>query len=69
MTRKCSLVMTLLFPVTVTKTSPNSAAFAMGITSYPSMAASMAFTGLISVTMTLAPSPLALTASPLPHQP
>ena len=41
----------------------------MGITSKPSITASIALTGLISVTITLAPRPFALMATPLPHQP
>ena len=68
-TRKSSWSMTLLQPVTVTKKSPTLAASFIGITSKPSMTASMALTGLISVTITRAPRPLARMATPLPHQP
>ncbi len=69
MTAKCSSARTLLLPVTVTKMSPIFAASAIGITRKPSIAASIPRTGLISVTMTFAPSPLARIATPLPHQP
>src|SRR5258708_15868778 len=40
-TSKCSVRMTLLFPVTVMKTSPSFAASAIGITRNPSITASM----------------------------
>ena len=56
-------------PVTVIKKSPNGAASSIGMTSYPSMSASKAFTSSISVTMTRAPRALARMARPLPHQP
>ncbi len=42
---------------------------AIGITSKPSITASKAFMGSISVTMTSAPRPLARMATPRPHQP
>ena len=45
------------------------AAFAIVITSYPSLLASIALTGSISVTMTFAPSAAALMAMPLLHHP
>jgi hypothetical protein len=66
---KCSWVRMDLLPVTVMKTSPTFAASFMGITRKPSMTASSARTGFISVTMTSAPRPLARIATPLPHQP
>ena len=47
--------MTDLLPVTVMKTSPILAASLMGITRKPSMTASMALVGSISVTITSAP--------------
>ncbi len=52
---KCSLRSTLLLPVTVQKTSPIFAASSMLITRKPSITASIAFVGSISVTMTSAP--------------
>ena len=58
-----------MFPVTVTKMSPIFAASDIGMTRKPSMAASIARTGLISVTTTFAPRPLARIATPFPHQP
>ena len=69
MTAKCSSARTLLLPVTVTKMSPILAASDIGITRKPSIAASIPRTGLISVTITFAPRPLARIATPLPHQP
>ena len=69
MTSKCSSRMTWMLPVTVMKMSPILAASAMGMTWKPSMTASMALSGSISVTMTWAPMPLARMAMPLPHQP
>lgn len=51
------------------KKSPSFAASFIGITSNPSITASMPFTGSISVTMTLAPRPFARMATPFPHQP
>ncbi len=66
---KCSLRMTFVFPVTVTKTSPIFDASSMSITSNPSISASSALCGSISTTITLAPSPAALFAAPFPHHP
>src|SRR5881392_2121716 len=51
--------MTDVFPVTVTNTSPTSAARAIGITGKPSITASSARIGSTSVSMTCAPIPLA----------
>src|SRR3989344_3867385 len=68
-TLNSSAPMTLMFPVTVQKISPTDAALRIVVTKNPSIAASSAFTGSISVTMTPAPIPLARMASPLPHQP
>ena len=51
-------------PVTVMKRSPILAASAIGITWKPSMTASRARSGSTSVTMTLAPMPLARIATP-----
>ena len=56
-------------PVTVINKSPSGAAFSMGITVKPSITASMARTGSTSVTITLAPRPLARMVTPFPHQP
>ena len=67
--RKCSAVMTSLHPVTVTKMSPSAAATDIDITLNPSITASIARIGSISVTMTSAPRPFALIATPLPHHP
>ena len=61
--------MTEVFPVTVTNTSPSSAASAMGMTRKPSIAASSARIGSISVTITCAPIPWARVATPRPHMP
>ena len=61
--------MTCLLPVTVMKISPKGAASAIGRTRKPSITASIAFVGSISVTITLPPMPLARRALPLPHQP
>ncbi len=49
--------------------SPCLAASAIGMTSNPSITASMALMGSTSVTMTWAPRPFARIAQPLPHQP
>ena len=68
-TAKCSFVITSLQPVTVTKKSPYLAASCIGITLNPSKTASIPLIGSISVTITLAPNPLARIATPLPHQP
>ncbi len=53
---KCCLASTFLLPVTVQKTSPSLAASSMDMTRKPSITASSAFVGSISVTMTSAPS-------------
>ena len=66
---KCSLRMTCLPPVAVTKMSPTSAARSIDSTSSPSMTASSARIGSTSVTMTCAPMPRARDATPRPHQP
>src|SRR6185312_14348368 len=66
---KCSALMTLVLPVSVQKMSPIGAASAIVITRKPSMVASSALSGSISVTMTLAPCPRARMATPRPHQP
>ena len=66
---KCSLRTTCRFPVTVQKKSPTFAASAIGTTSKPSISASSAGRGSISVTITRAPIPRARIASPRPHQP
>ncbi len=66
---KCSLVSTLLLPVTVQNTSPSLAASVIDITRKPSMTASSAFVGSTSVTITSAPAPRARLANPRPHQP
>ena len=68
-TAKSSSSITFSQPVTVTKKSPILAASIIGITSNPSITASIALTGSISVTITCAPSPFALIATPLPHHP
>src|SRR5690242_5742845 len=65
----CSSLITLLEPVHVTKTSPNEAKSDNGLTSNPSMCASRALIGSISLTDTIAPIPRALTQTPLPTQP
>ena len=56
-------------PVRVTNISPIFAACFIGITLNPSIIASSAHRGSISVTITFAPAPLARIARPLPHQP
>ncbi|OGP79138.1 MAG: hypothetical protein A2Z26_07290 [Deltaproteobacteria bacterium RBG_16_66_15] len=66
---KCSPRTTFRLPVTVQKKSPIFAALAIGITSNPSIRASRAGRGSISVTMTRAPIPRARIASPRPHHP
>src|SRR5512140_366453 len=66
---KCSVRSTSMLPVRVQKMSPIGAASSIVITRYPSITASSAFNGSISVTMTLAPSPRAREATPRPHQP
>src|SRR6202790_5507480 len=66
---KCSLVSTLLLPVTVQNTTPSLAASAIDITRKPSITASSAFVGSTSVMITSAPLPRARLASPRPHQP
>ncbi len=64
---KCSARRTSRLPVTVMKMSPSAAATSMGSTRNPSMTASRARSGLISVTMTWAPCPRARLATPLPQ--
>ena len=66
---KSSSSITPAQPVTVTKKSPYFAASFIGITSNPSITASIALTGSISVTITRAPRAFALIDTPLPHQP
>src|SRR5271165_3920197 len=56
---KCSLVSTLLLPVTVQKTSPSFAASVIDITRKPSITASRALVGSTSVMITSAPLPRA----------
>ena len=65
----CSAPMTRVLPVTVTKMSPILAASRIGMTIQPSIAASSALTGSISVTTIRAPRPWARIATPRPHQP
>src|SRR6266705_1707767 len=67
--RMCSTRMTSTLPVRVTNTSPTCAASAIGTTRYPSICASSAFIGSISVTSTFAPAPRARMANPRPHHP
>ena len=61
--------MTSTEPVTVTNTSPSTAARAIGSTRNPRSEASRARTGSISVTMTWAPKPRAYSATPRPLAP
>ena len=61
--------MVLQHPVALTKISPKGAALSIVIMSKPSILASIALTGLISVTITLAPRDAALIAIPREHQP
>ena len=68
-TARWSAVMMSLHPVTVMMMSATFTASIILITSYPSILASMALTGSTSVTMTDAPRPLALMATPFPHHP
>src|SRR5207247_787188 len=65
----CSTRTTCVFPVRVTKTSPIRAASAIGTTLNPSICASSAFSGSISVTITFPPAPRARCANPRPHHP
>src|SRR5947208_1718871 len=65
--RMCSTRTTCVFPVRVTKTSPIRAASAIGTTLNPSICASSAFSGSISVTITFPPAPRARCANPRPH--
>ena len=69
MAAMCSAAMTSLQPVTVMTMSAILTASAILMTSRPSILASIAFTGSTSVTMTVAPRPLALMATPFPHHP
>src|SRR5256884_2984296 len=68
-TRMCSTRITCKLPVKVTNTSPTRAASAIGTTRYPSIWASSALSGSISVTSTFAPAPRARSANPRPHHP
>src|SRR5207253_292404 len=67
--RMCSTRITCRLPVKVTNTSPTRAASAIGTTRYPSIWASSALSGSISVTSTFAPAPRARSANPRPHHP
>ena len=58
-----------MLPVSVQKMSPIGAASAIGMTRKPSIVASSALSGSISVTMTFAPAPRARDATPRPHHP
>ena len=69
MRAKCSVLRTSRLPVTVTKTSPRSAARSAGMTSKPSIRASSARIGSISHRITWAPAPRARIATPLPVNP
>ncbi len=69
MTARASLATMSLQPVTVMTMSATFAASTMGMTSNPSILASMALMGSTSVTMTDAPRPLARMATPFPHHP
>jgi hypothetical protein len=64
-----SSVITSLQPVVVINTSPISAAFIIGATQYPSNFAFKADIGSTSVIVTLAPTPEAFFAIPLPTCP
>ena len=66
---KWRLSSTLMSPVAVMKMSPIGAASLIGMTRKPSMTASSAFIGSISVTITSAPRPFARMAMPRLHQP
>ena len=66
---KCLAAMTATLPVVVTKMSPIAAASSMDMTMNPSMWASRARRGSISVTIIFAPSPWAFFASPRPQKP
>src|ERR1051325_7417392 len=66
MARMCSTRITCRLPVKVTNTSPTRAASAIGTTRYPSIWASSALSGSISVTSTFAPAPRARSAQPRP---
>ncbi len=67
--KKCSFLITFTSPVAVTKISPVSAAFDIGITENPSIFASKALMASVSTTMTFEPAPCARIAIPRPHQP
>src|SRR2546429_193683 len=67
--RMCSTRITCKLPVKVTNPSPPRAASAIGTTRYPSIWASSALSGSISVTSTFAPAPRARSANPRPHHP
>ena len=64
---KCRPRITSRMPVAVTKMCPISAASSIVITLWPSSVALSAAVGLTSVTMTLAPRPLARIATPRPQ--
>src|SRR5436190_1927675 len=66
---KCSRRSTSRLPVTVTKTSPRTAASTAGRTSKPSIRASSARIGSTSHTITVAPAPRARSAIPRPVAP
>ena len=69
MRSKCRAPRTPREPVTVTNTSPRSAATTAGMTSKPSIRASRARIGSTSQMITCAPAPRARSAMPLPVQP
>ena len=66
---KCSRRKTLTLPVAVTNRSPHAAASPTVITWNPSISASIARTGLTSITATCAPWPAIRLEMPLPTQP
>ena len=66
---KSSPETTSMFPVTVMSMSASLTASRIFITRYPSIRASRALIGSISVTITFAPNPAALMATPRPHHP
>ena len=66
---KCSRRNTLTLPVAVTNRSPQPAASPAVMTWKPSISASMARTGLTSMTATWAPWPAIRDEMPLPTQP
>ena len=66
---KCACARTLVLPVTVQKKSPIFAASRPLMTRNPSMVASRALSGSISVTTASATMPFARMARPRPHHP